>query len=438
MNKLSAIVLLGLLFGYNGLAQEEQLISLEEVLGRVQKANTNIKISGLEAEAAKADYSMSNTVFLPDISVSHTGITTTNPLTAFGARLNQEILTSEDFNPLLLNDPDRIENFATIISIQQPLINMDGIFKRKAARSTFRAKELQFQRTREYINFEAQNAYMQLQLAYKVVEVLEKANGAARANEKLAKDYYHQGLIQKADWLQAQVRTAEVSNQLEQARSNRKNTSDYLAFLMDADQMIQYRPKVELLPDSKVTVGESTGLENRADVQAMQKAVDAFTSHYRAGKMTFLPRLNAFGSYELYDQEFLQTNARGYTIGASLSWDVFKGSQRFAQLKKGKANADKAQLQFEEYLVKSEMELDRTRRMLADAENRLRSSELAVQQSAESLQIRTNRFKEGLEKTSDVLMAEARYAQQELNYYQTVYEYNYAIAYHTFLTIEIR
>ena len=438
MNKLSGVVLLGLLFGYNGLAQEEQLISLEEVLGRVQKANTNVKISGLETEVAKADYRMSNTVFLPDISVSHTGITTTNPLTAFGAKLNQEILTSADFNPQMLNDPDRIENFATIISIQQPLINIDGLFKRKAAKSTFRARELEFQRTKEYINFEAQKAYMQLQLAYKVAEVLEKAEAAANANEKLTEDYYNQGLIQKADWLQAQVRAAEVSNQLEQAESTIKNTSDYLAFLMNSDQMVQYRPMLDLLPASKANPDESVALENRADVQAMQKAVDAFTSHHRAGKMTFLPRLNAFGSYELYDQEFLQTNAKGYTIGASLSWDVFKGSQRFAQLKKGKAYADKAQLQFDEYLVKSEMELDRTRRMLTDAENRLRSSELSVQQSAESLQIRTNRFKEGLEKTSDLLMAETQYAQQELNYYQTVYEYNYAMAYHNFLTTEIR
>lgn len=436
MIKRIVISFLSLLSSFAILAQEQKSISLDEVLTKVQDANTNIKISSLEVAAAKADYGMSSAVFLPNVSVSHTGFTTTNPLMAFGSKLNQEILTQEDFNPQLLNDPDNIENFATIVSVQQPLINVDGFFKRKAAKSTFQAKELQLQRTRDYINFEGQNAYMQLQLAYKVVEVLEKADETAQANKKLTKDYFDQGLIQKADWLQAQVRASEVNNQLQQAKSNVKNASDYLVFLMQGDQVLQYRPENELIPlVSETKTGEGS-LENRADVKAMQKAAEAYKANYRAEKMTFLPRLNAFGSYELYDQDVFQTNAKGYTVGASLSWDVFKGAQRFAQTKKGKANADKAEIQLTEYKAKSNMELERTKRQLIDAKNRLESSELALEQSKESLQIRTNRFKEGLEKTTDLLMAETQLAEQELAYYQTVYEYNYAMAYHKFLTKE--
>lgn len=428
-----AIVLLGLWMTQNLVAQQAQVISLDEVLDKVQKANSNIKISGLEAEAAKADYHRSNAVFLPNVSVSHTGFTTTNPLMAFGAKLNQEILTQADFDPQLLNDPDNIDNFATIVSVQQPLINMDGLFKRKAAKAGFKAKELQFQRTREYIHFEAQNAYMQLQLAHKMVEVLTKANETAKANEKLTKDYFDQGLIQKADWLMAQVRASQVNDQLLQAKSNVRNASDYLAFLMGGDQQLIYQPEQELLPamDADTSVGN---LENRADVRAMQKAADAFKAVYKAEKMGFLPRLNAFGSYELYDQELFQTNAKGYTLGASLSWDVFKGGQRFAGTKKGKAQADKAAVELEEYKEKSSMELQRISRMLADAKSKLASSELALKQSEESLHIRTNRFKEGLEKTTDLLMAESQHAQQELLYHQTIYEYNYAKAYHSFLT----
>ena len=430
-----AIVLLGLWITQNLVAQQAQVISLDEVLDKVQKANSNIKISGLEAEAAKADYHRSNAVFLPNVSVSHTGFTTTNPLMAFGAKLNQEILTQADFNPQLLNDPDNIDNFATIVSVQQPLINMDGLFKRKAAKAGFKAKELQFQRTREYIHFEAQNAYMQLQLAHKMVEVLTKANETAKANEKLTKDYFDQGLIQKADWLMAQVRASQVNDQVLQAKSNVRNASDYLAFLMGGDQQLIYQPEQELLPamDADTSVGN---LENRADVRAMQKAADAFKAVYKAEKMGFLPRLNAFGSYELYDQELFQTNAKGYTLGASLSWDVFKGGQRFAGTKKGKAQADKAAVELEEYKEKSSMELQRISRMLADAKSKLASSELALKQSEESLHIRTNRFKEGLEKTTDLLMAESQHAQQELLYHQTIYEYNYAKAYHSFLTKE--
>ena len=437
-NKPLVLSLVYLLFAQWIFSQQERSISLQEVLEKVHGSNRSIRISGLDAAAAKADYQLGNAVFLPNIAISHTGFTTTNPLMAFGSKLNQELITEMDFNPALLNDPDHIDNFSTVVSVQQPLVNMDGLYKRKAALSTMKAKEFQFQRTKDYMAFEAENAFMQLQLAYKMAEVLEKAYAAAQANGKLTKDYYDQGLIQKADWLQAEVRTAEVDNQWQQAKSNIKNASDYLSFVMGTDQRLLYHPAQELLPKADETLAGEKSLEFRADVMAMQKVADAHKENYRADKMTFLPRLNAFGSYELYDDALFKADAKGYTIGASLSWDIFKGGQRFAQTKKGKANAEKAQLELEEYLSKSQMELDRTKRMLVDAKNRLKSSELALQQSEESLHIRTNRFKEGLEKTTELLLAETQYAQQELAYHQTVYEYNYALAYHTFLTKEIQ
>jgi outer membrane protein TolC len=74
--------------------------------------------------------------------------------------------------------------------------------------------------------------------------------------------------------------------------------------------------------------------------------------------------------------------------------------------------------------------------MLLDAKNKLSLATLAMEQSKESFRIRANRFKEGLEKTSDVLIAETQYAQKQLEYYQTIFEYNYAQAYVKFLTKE--
>ena len=68
-------------------------------------------------------------------------------------------------------------------------------------------------------------------------------------------------------------------------------------------------------------------------------------------------------------------------------------------------------------------------------ESKLQLSKLAMEQSKEALRIRTNRFKEGLEKTTDLLIAETQFAQKELEYYQTIFEYNSTKAYLNFLTI---
>nr|WP_293281816.1 TolC family protein [Allomuricauda sp.] len=417
------------------LAQDHINISLEDVLAKVQESNSSIKVSEQEAQMAKYDYRFSNSIFLPQIAVSHTGLATTNPLMAFGSKLNQAILTQADFNPVLLNDPDQVENYATIVSVEQPLINLDGFYQRKAAKTTMEAKELQAVRTRDYLDFEARKAFGQLQLSHRAVAVMEKAFEAANANLKMAQNSYDQGLLQKSDLLEVKVRVTEVADQLKTAKSNVQNASDYLAFLMNEEGTVVYEPSEELVPDR---LGETLegSLENRADVKAMDLVSEAYKANMKADNMTFLPRLNAFASYEMYDDQIFQADAKGYIIGASLSWDVFKGSQRFAKAGKSKTSYEKAKQEYEQYVAKSTMELQRTKRMVEDAESRLQTSKLAMEQSEEALRIRTNRFKEGLEKTTDLLMAEATFAEKQLAYYQTIFEYNQAQYLLTFLTKE--
>jgi outer membrane protein TolC len=415
--------------------QEVIPITKAEVLRKVSENNTAIKISEQEFIQAKADYRQTNAVFLPNISVSHSGIATTNPLMAFGSKLNQEILTSSDFNPDFLNNPSQIKNFATRFEIQQPLINVDGIYQRKAAKIKMDAMALQTERTHDFLIFEVNKAYMQLQLAYKAVDVLEKTLEAANANKKIANNSFKQGYLQRVDILAVQVRVTEVKNQLQTAKSNVQNASNYLSFLMNDLSNTILIPS-DSLAVSMLRLDDKKVLENRADIKAMQLASGAYESLYKADKMTFLPILNAFGSYELYDDKMFQGAASGYVVGAQLKWNILEGTKRFGKAQKSKAEYDKSKLQYEQYVSQSNLEFNKTKRMLLDAKNRLELTKLALEQSKESLRIRTNRFKEGLEKTSDLLLAESHYAQKQLEYYQTIYEYNYAQAYLQFLTKE--
>jgi len=416
-------------------AQDLVPIAKSDVLSKVSERNTSIKISEEDFKQARADYRQTNAVFLPNITASHTAMATTNPLMAFGSKLNQEILTQNDFNPALLNDPSQIENYATKFEIQQPLINLDGIYQRKAAKSKMEAMSLKTERTQDYLVFEVDKAYMQLQLAYKAVSVLEKALGAANANKKLADDSFKQGYLQRADVLNVEVRVTEVQNQLQTAKSNVQNASNYLSFLMNDDTYVVYMPSDDLTIGT-FTMEDKAVSENRSDIKAMQLASNAYEAMNKADKMAFLPRLNAFGSYELYDDKIFQGGSNGYLFGAQLSWDIFQGSKRIGKAQKSKSEFEKSKLEYKQYVSKSNLELNKAKRAFIDADNKLKLTTLALQQSEESLRIRTNRFKEGLEKTSDLLLAETQYAQKQLEYYQTIFEYNYTQAYLQFLTKE--
>jgi outer membrane protein TolC len=311
---------------------------------------------------------------------------------------------------------------------------MDGFQMRKAAKAKMNAVELQSERTVDYIELEITKAYMQLQLAYKAVDVLETAKEASLANKKIADDNFKQGYMQKSDVLLVDIRVTEIENQLQNAKSNIKNASDYLSFLMGETNEANLKPSSALEAELDLNLYNSSFSLNRADLEAMQESTNAYEHMYKASKMGFVPSLNAFGSYEMYNKDIFETNSGGYLVGAQLTWNLFEGYKRIGETQKSKADFNKASLHLDEYKSKSELEFNKAKRMLKDAENNLLLTNLAVEQSNEALRIRTNRFKQGLEKSSDLLISETQYLQKQLEYLQNVFNYNYSKAYVNFLT----
>lgn len=415
--------------------QDTLTISKKEIVQKANDKNLQLQIANQAYKSAQADYRQSNALFLPSISASHTAISTTNPLMAFGSKLNQEVLTASDFNPALLNNPSATQNYATKIEVLQPLINVDGLYGRQAAKSKMEAFQLQTERTGEYLALEVNKSFMQLQLAYKAVKVLEKANKTAEANLKLIENYFKQGILQKTDVLSVQVRVGEIKNQLQYAKSNVQNASDYLAFLLNEDNNNKvYKPLEEL--DNTIAISSSNAIisGNRKDILAMDKSSEAYAKMYQSSKMNFLPTLNAFGSYELYDDKLFGTNAQGYLVGAQLSWKVFDGYKSIGKMEKAKAEFQKATAENQQYKSQSQLELNKTNRQLKDAENKVNLEKLALEQSQEAYRIRSNRFAQGLEKTTDLLQAETQMFQKELELLQAVFEYDFTQEYLQFLT----
>jgi outer membrane protein TolC len=436
MRNINFKIIIGIIFISNlGFGQDTLTISKKDIVQKANDKNLQLQIANQAFKSAQADYRQSNALFLPSITASHTAISTTNPLMAFGSKLNQEVLSASDFNPALLNDPAATQNYATKIEVLQPLINVDGLYGRQAAKSKMEAFQLQTERTGEYLALEVNKSFMQLQLAYKAVKVLEKANTTAEANLKLIANYFNQGILQKTDVLSVQVRVNEIKNQLQYAKSNVQNASDYLAFLLNEDNTNKvYKPLEELDNTITISSNNTTLSGNRKDILAMDKSSEAYAKMYQSSKMNFLPTLNAFGSYEMYDDTLFGTNAQGYLIGAQLSWKVFDGYKSIGKMEKAKAEYQKAQVENQQYKSQSQLELNKTNRQLKDAENKVNLEKLALEQSQEAYRIRSNRFTQGLEKTTDLLQAETQMFQKELQLLQAVFEYDFTQEYLQFLT----
>ncbi|MGN6396601.1 MAG: TolC family protein [Mucilaginibacter sp.] len=393
--------------------------------------NRQIAIAGLDVKIAEANYHKTDAVFLPEVTATYTALTTNDPLLAFGFKLEQRGITSNDFNPALLNHPDAKGNFNAKLEVKQPLINPDMWLARKAAKMQTNVYGYSNLRTRQYVVFEVQQACLQLQLAYEGRAVLEKALATAHSAYKFANDHYKQGLIQKSDVLNAQVQVSTIEADLAKAKSNIENASDQLGILTGAPAGIVYRINGDFSFSSETV---TTVPNERPDLQAMQQAVDASVLMVRSAKMNFLPKLNAFGNFQYNDSRLTGFNANSYFAGLQLSWDIFKGNRTHSDVAEKTLQSRKLSGQMAQQKEQAQLELSKALRDLADARFAMQQQSTAADQAAEALRILQNRYEQGLVNTIDLLSAQTQLAQRQLALAQAKFTQNLTLAYISLLT----
>jgi len=429
-----------LLMGTNGLlsialAQENtRNISVAEAVSAALVNNKDLHQALLDERIAASDYKQTQAIFLPQADLSYTAMSTNNPLNAFGAKLQQRTSTQEDFNPVFLNHPSATPDYMARLEVLQPLINMDMLYQRKGAEKQTEVYRYKTQHTKAYVTFEVQKAYLQLQLAYTAVSVLEDALQITREIYTYTDNHFKQGLIQKSDVLNAQVQVAALTSNLAKANSNIRNASDYLSLLMGEKPGTIYKATDPVtaagqLPDLPQNVTSS-----RADFMAMEKAIEASDLMIRSNKMSYLPKLNAFGNYQYNDHRLTGFGANAYLVGVQLSWNIFNGNRTKNMITTQKLQRDKLTTQLAVQKGQSQLELDKAYRDLADALSETGRGNAAIEQASEALRILQNRYEQGLINTSDVLLAQTQLSQQRFSLAQTQFTANVTLAYLQFLT----
>ena len=404
-------------------------ISLKDAVKLAKESNYDVKLASTEIDKMQSEQNKTLSAFLPQITISETFTKTNDPLNVFGFKLKQEVVTASDFNPVLLNSPDEFDNYTTKVSIMQPLVNLDGFYARGAAHNGVKAVEQQKIRTEHYIEFQVKQNYFQLVLARESLKVITQALNVAKLNRDQAQNYYKEDIINKADFLQAEVRVAELESKKVEIENNVEHANNNLKFLLGLDDTTIFEPEDSLLYKN-VHIQENYLQDinlNRSDMQALRYNIQALEKTVKMNSLKFVPRLNGFASYELNDKNTFGNHGKSWMVGAMLKWDIFNGFKNIGEIQKSKAQLNNVKVTLEKTSHKNKVDLDSALRNLESMKKRIQLAENAVEQSDERLRIMTDRFKNGLEKTTDVLNAEVSAANSQLDYLNTVYHYNLSI-----------
>ncbi|MDP3352522.1 MAG: TolC family protein, partial [Flavobacteriaceae bacterium] len=369
------IIFLTILFSQFSHAQKA--ITLKEAISNAQEKNRSILIANQQMKSAQADYNKSLGIILPQLNVSYTALATNDPLNAFGFTLQQQQVSMASFDPNALNNPERTNHYVSQIQVLQPLINIDGIFGRKAAKSGMNARTSMALHTEKQTVLEVEKVYGQLQLMYQLVEVYKAAEKTILEHKKIANNFFDQGFLKKNDLLEIEIHVTDIQNQLQNAEKLVNDTSAYLNFLMGTADFITLKPTENLtLNTEKIDLTNQLSTD-RSDLIAAQYGLEAQKNMFNASKMKFLPNINAFANFNWADDEFLKTHSDSYMLGVRMSWDLFKGFQNVGEVQKQKAELKIAELNVDTYLTYSKMELATAKRQFVNAENKLKLSLLS-------------------------------------------------------------
>lgn len=409
---------------------EPMMLSLQEAIELVKTQNTEVLMAGHKLDANRAQLRQTSAAFLPQLSFEYNAISTNDPLNVFGFRLKQQSVTMQDFDPDRLNDPDTYENFSAKLEVRQPVFNPDMLMKRSAVKNSIRSAGEQFKAVQSQKSYEVRDLYYRLQLMDKQVEVINAGLKTASEHYRQAAQYFEEGMISRADMLAARVYELNMQSRLIQTEHELDGIRESLAYSLGLSSSTIIHASDDLAPATEQAQMALTPVENidNSMLRTIDYQAQAAEDMVKSARFSYLPRINLFGSYEFNDSDAFGFGSNAYMVGANLSWSLFSGLQNSGKVMEARANQRKSQTMLDSYKTQMSNQLKQAQRMLQHAEFQLDLSGQTIEQASEDVRIRTNRFAEGIERTTDLLQAETVLLEARLHYFKAIYQYNLSLS----------
>ena len=412
-------------------------LTLAEAQARAVEQNTMLVAARAQVQGAEARRLQTGGGLWPSLRVSEGFTATNDPVNAFGFRLKQGRFTQDDFAVESLNNPDDLYNWQTKVELQQPLF--DGIAswnRRKQASQGVLAAEAELEHQIQQVRFETARAYWGHALAAASLAAMQEGLATASAHARDAEARFTQETITLPDLLAAQLRVAELEEQVILAESRRDGAAEALGLVMGLEVATRVVPRDSLARQEAVWSVDSlvvVALQARPDLSAASYRAEAARKGAAAAGGGFWPRLDAFGSAEINSEDLAARDGDSWTAGAMLHWYLFAGGRTRGGYREAQAQAAAATavLAFEKQ--RAEREVRQAHRDLQAARKRIDVADAAQRQASERLRITELQYREGVATTTDLLSAQSGKTEARLRHVQALHDLNVGIARLAFL-----
>lgn len=413
------------LLAFATMARAETL-EFSQVVQRALAQNPDIIVAGSQIGQAQAAVRQSTGARMPKVTASLNATRSDDALNAFGLKLSQRNATFNDFGagefnpanpdvlsvaPHELNHPDAVNNFNARLEAQLPLYTggmIEGHIEQ--ARSHLRAARQGDVMARQQVIFDVLRAYEGVHTARAYREVAGQGRVAAENYVKTVDSLFRGEVVVKSDLLSAQVHLEDVKLQQLQAENAVQQALDQLHLLlgMPLAEPLEVGGSVDVRPlEGSLAEHQAEALKSNPGLAALRNQVDAAQAAVKVARAGKYPQAGLLARFDTNDDN-LGFDARSYTVGGQLSWQVFDGGVVNGAIQR--AQASRAELAAR--LNKAEngvaYQVADAWRRADEAQRRVVARQLAVSQAEEAQRIVEKRYAGGVTTITELLAAQAQ------------------------------
>jgi len=366
--------------------------------------------------------------------LSLTAMRTNSPLGVFGTKLSQGRVTQQDFDPLLLNDPDFLGNVETKLVLAYPLFD-NGRIKLLSDAVALNANAIDYDalaREHELIASVIE-AYFNHALLGDQLAVLEDAQLTVDELTRMIEQLHEEGLVIGSDLAAANVQQANLADEINRAVSQRSLIEQTLSVLTGGGIAVPFTSKVPLeltaLPAPAIEEQTAVALTLRPELEAMRLRVYARTNMLNEAIKRRNPVVGLFaaGANNSPQVPFGGDGHSEFSFGAQLTLDLDTGGVIRNEVDQKRAELQAAQLGLQQLEELAQVDVAQAHSAVVIAKQSIETFTTQADRAAENLRVVRNRYREGLTNFLDLRMAVTLHKESRLR--QVKARHDYLLAY---------
>ncbi len=387
-------------------------LTLERAVSLAAERNEAALAAQQRAQAAEARVARARAFFFPELTASGTYTRRANQATR---DVGGQQVVLQRFNALGANFVARVT-----------LFDARGFPLYRAARLEGEASGLDAVEARRQVSFEAANAFLVSLADQQVFQAADQRLAFARKALEDARARAQAGLASTNDVTRAELEVASAEVQLTNARNTAQTSRLELGYLLVEPVEGALAPPDTLLTDAgrPLTGYEAlarNAADRRPDILSTRLRVESLEASAREPLARLLPSLGASYTYRLTNEAGLTGRTGDGFFAVDLTWNLFDGGERYAERRERLALARAAKLEEQAGTRRVDVDVQRARVGLENAQAALTQSELAVRAARQNAEEQGILYREGLSTALTVAEASLRLFEAEVSQAQSRY-----------------